>query len=86
MPFGPLSQTRLFSNSQSFLGWWQGGDANSCMRECVWENEGAWGGEVIGNTSKRDESSWLCMKVEFAFFSGYCISSGFFRLLVLNCL
>jgi hypothetical protein len=85
MPFGPLSQTRLFSNSQSFWGWWRGGDANACIRECVREHRGG-GGRVIGNTSRWGESSWLCMKVEFAFFSGYCILSGFFRLLVLNCL
>jgi hypothetical protein len=71
MPFGRLSQTRLFFNSQSFLGLCRGGDANACMRECVRENVVV--GGVIGNTSRRGESSWLCMKVEFAFFSGYGI-------------
>ncbi len=44
------------------------------MHERVSSGESGWGGGVDGeNMLRRGESSWLCMKFEFAFFAGHGI-------------
>ncbi len=43
------------------------------MHERASSGGGGAGGELVGNMLRRGESSWLCMKFEFAFFGGHSI-------------
>jgi hypothetical protein len=43
------------------------------MHERVSSGERGGGGGGIGNMLRRGDSSWLCMKFEFAFFVGHGI-------------
>ncbi len=67
--FWPLFQTRVLLNSRGFG---VRGEKVMQMHACESEfgRKGGWVGGLIGNVLRRDESSWLCMKFEFAFFAG----------------
>jgi hypothetical protein len=66
-----LSPTPLFLNSRGVGGWglvarrWCKG-----IHARVSSGESGGGGYLMGSMLRRGESSWLCMKFEFAFIAG----------------
>jgi hypothetical protein len=68
--FRSMSQTRLFPNSRVFgVGDEEVMQRHACESEFGRER----GGVMMGNMLRRAESSWLCMKLQFAFFAGHGI-------------